>query len=183
LRKIPQRRYADTSLTRRAAPLLPLLACLLAQGLPAGHRQHADFRRDIMLGRTSGSTASRARRLWHFPSGASKVACARRTAAFANLDVRGGEAGRRRSSPPIREPWRGSGRRLATSSLLANNHTAGCRARGPRGDGALASKRWASPSPGSNIPPTHRDRPSSEPMDDQGGIPRVQLVGRRLAPE
>ena len=109
-------------LTRRAAPLLPLLACLLAQGCRQDTGNTLIFAGDIMLGRTVGSTAS-ARGDWAFPFRRVEGRLRAADAAFANLEC---VAAKRATTQFAADPRALAGLREAGFDVisLANNHTA-----------------------------------------------------------
>ena len=109
-------------LTRRATPLLPLLACLLASGCAPDSGNTLIFAGDMMLGRTVGSTAS-SRGDWAFPFRRVEARLRAADLAFGNLEcvAAAGTTTQFSADPQALEGLRDAGFDVVS---LANNHSA-----------------------------------------------------------
>ena len=109
-------------LTRRAPPLLPLLACLLAPGCQTDSGNTLIFAGDTMLGRAVGSTAS-SHGDWAFPVRRVEARLRAADLAFGNLECVAAKGATTQFSadPRALDGLRDAG--LGVISL-ANNHTA-----------------------------------------------------------
>ena len=109
-------------LTRRATPLLPLLACLLAPGCRPDSGSTLIFAGDMMLGRAVGSAAS-SRGDWAFPFRRVEARLRAADVAFGNLEC---VAAKGATTQFGADPRALNGLRDAGFDVisLANNHTA-----------------------------------------------------------